>query len=128
MTAALGLPAFLAIGLGAALGAWARYGLSMWLNPQHHALPLGTLAANLLGGLLVGLAVGLLERTPGLDPIWRLAIVTGFLGALTTFSTFSLEAVMMIARGHLAWAVGHSFLHLFGSIAAAAIGLKIVNG
>lgn len=117
----------IAVSVGAVIGAWGRYGLGLWLNNESQALPIGTLVANLVGGLLIGLSVGWLDRVPALDPAWRLIIVTGFLGALTTFSTFSLEAVTLISRGQVGWALGHSALHLFGSIGAAAIGLKIAH-
>jgi len=117
----------IAVGIGAALGAWLRLGLSIWLNHTHPSLPVGTLTANVLGGLLIGLSVGLLDRWPELDPAWRTVILTGFLGALTTFSTFSLEALTLLSRGQYGWLVGHSALHLFGSMAAAAIGLRLTN-
>ena len=79
----------IAIGIGAAFGAWLRWGLGIWLNPTLSEMPLGTLSANLLGGYLVGLAVAFFMKNPSLSPEWRLLIVTGFLGGLTTFSTFS---------------------------------------
>lgn len=109
------------------MGAWLRLGLGVWLNETHPELPFGTLVANLLGGLLVGLSVGMLDKFPSLDPMWRLALVTGFLGALTTFSTFSIEAINLLARGQIGWLLGHSALHLFGTIAAAAIGLRLAS-
>src|SRR3546814_2249931 len=86
------------IGTGAALGAWLRWGLGLWLNPHHATLPLGTLAANLVGGYGVGLALGWFAQTPGLSPELRLFVITGLLGGLTTFSTFSLETVQMLLR------------------------------
>ncbi len=117
----------ISIAIGATLGAWSRYGLGLWLNSGSRILPIGTLVANLIGGLLIGLAIGWLDRLPDLDPAWRLFLVTGFLGALTTFSTFSMEAVLMLSRGQFGWALGHSVLHLAGSIGAAAIGLRIAD-
>ncbi|MEO9040132.1 MAG: fluoride efflux transporter CrcB, partial [Gallionella sp.] len=90
---------FLAIGTGAAFGACLRWGLGMLLNPALPELPLGTLAANMLGGYLIGIAVAY----PGLSPEWRLFIITGFLGGLTTFSTFSLETVTLLLRGQYMW-------------------------
>ncbi|MGH1357829.1 MAG: fluoride efflux transporter CrcB [Burkholderiaceae bacterium] len=116
-----------AIGIGAVLGAWTRYGLGLWLNQGGRALPLGTLVANIVGGLLIGLAIGWLGRLPAIDPAWRLFVVTGFLGALTTFSAFSLEAVTLLSRGQTGWAIAHSVLHLVGSIGAAAVGLRLAN-
>ncbi|MDD3530576.1 MAG: fluoride efflux transporter CrcB, partial [Gallionellaceae bacterium] len=84
--------------MGAAIGAWLRWGLSLWLNPVFPAIPFGTLAANLGGGYLVGLAVAFFAQHPGLPPEWRLLIITGFLGGLTTFSTFSAELFTLLTR------------------------------
>jgi CrcB protein len=117
---------FLAVGLGAMLGAWARWGLGAWLNTGR-VLPFGTLVANLAGGLLIGIAVAWLARHPHLDPGWRLFLVTGFLGALTTFSSFSAESLGMLQRGAFGWALGHAVLHVFGSLAAAAIGYRLAS-
>lgn len=113
---------WLAVGSGAAVGAWLRWGLGLWLNPVHGQLPLGTLAANLGGGYLIGLAVGFFQGYPALTPEWRLFAVTGILGGLTTFSTFSAEAMNLLQRGDYAWALGHSALHLVGSIALCIAG------
>jgi fluoride exporter len=107
---------WLAVGLGAACGAWLRWGLSTWLNAYHHALPYGTLIVNLAGGYLIGIAVGVFERYPALPIEWRLLVVTGFLGGLTTFSTFSAESMLLLQRGEFGWALGHILLHLLGSI------------
>jgi CrcB protein len=117
---------FLAVGLGAALGAWLRWGLSVWLNPDR-LLPLGTLAANLTGGLLIGAAIAWLARHPELDPAWRLFMITGFLGALTTFSTYSAESFAMLQNGEFALALAHAALHVFGSLAALALGYRLVS-
>ena len=113
--------AYLAVGAGAALGAWLRWGLATWLNPALPSLPLGTLAANIGGGYLVGLAVAFFS-TSTLAPEWRLACITGFLGALTTFSTFSAESVQLLQAARYAAAVAHSAAHLLGAIAATALG------
>jgi CrcB protein len=117
---ALGLAA---VGIGAVLGAWLRWGLGIWLNPFVPELPLGTLAANLGGGFAIGAAIAFFAEYPGIAPEWRLVVITGFLGALTTFSTFSAESVALIERGQYAWAVLHSLGHLAGSIIATALGL-----
>lgn len=113
----------LSVGLGAALGAWLRWGLGAWLNPRLPSLPLGTLVANVAGGYLVGLAVAWISSRPEVAPEWRLFIVTGFLGGLTTFSTFSAESVGMLLRGDYGWAALHSTGHLFGSLLATALGI-----
>lgn len=106
----------LAVGLGAALGAWLRWALGLWLNPLHTGVPIGTLAANLGGGYVIGLALAFFSDFPHLSPEWRLFVITGFLGGLTTFSTFSAEAMGLLHRGDYGWAALHSGLHLAGSI------------
>ena len=113
---------WLAVGLGAAFGAWLRWGLALWLGSVHGRLNLGTLAANLGGGYLVGLALGFFSAYPHISPQWRLFVVTGFLGGLTTFSTFSGESVLLMQRGDYGWALAHSALHLLGSIACCIAG------
>ncbi len=118
---------FLAIFGGAGFGALLRWQLGAWLNPVLPTLPLGTVAANLIGGLLVGLTNSLLTHFGELAPEWRLLIITGFLGGLTTFSTFSLEAVTLLSRHEYAWAMGHIGLHLIGSLVLTAIGILIVS-
>lgn len=111
-----------AVGIGAAIGAWLRWGLSLWLNPQHVTLPIGTLVANLGGGYLIGLAFGFFQSNPAVPPEWRLFAVTGFLGGLTTFSTFSAESMVLLQRGDYLWALGHSVLHLVGSVTLCIAG------
>ncbi len=113
----------IAICIGASLGALARWGLGLWLNPVA-LLPLGTLAANLLGGYLVGICVAVFSALPQLDPVWRLALVTGFLGALTTFSSFSAEVVAMLMQQRYALALGTAALHLLGSLLLTVAGIK----
>lgn len=113
---------FLAVAGGAVLGAWARWGLATWLNPGHSALPMGTLVANIGGGYLVGIAVAFFADHAALAPEWRLACITGFLGALTTFSTFSAEAVDLLMAGRYGAAALHSGAHLAGSILATVLG------
>ena len=107
---------WLAVGTGAAVGAWVRWGLGIWLGSLHAYVQLGTLAANLLGGFLVGLALGFFTAHPGIAPEWRLFAITGFLGGLTTFSSFSGESVLLLQRGEYGWALAHTLLHLLGSI------------
>jgi CrcB protein len=114
--------AFAAVGAGAMLGAWARWGLGTWLNPLVSTLPLGTLAANVGGGYLVGIAVAFFGANSALAPEWRLACITGFLGALTTFSTFSAESLQLLQMGKYLAACLHSTAHLFGAILATALG------
>ncbi|MBL8357948.1 MAG: fluoride efflux transporter CrcB [Delftia acidovorans] len=114
---------FLAVGVGAMLGAWARWLLGLWLNAAHPWLPLGTLAANLAGGLLVGVAVAAFSDHPLIDAQWRLFLVTGFLGALTTFSTFSAEGVALLMAGRIGAALTHAALHLAGSLVATWVGI-----
>lgn len=115
----------IAICIGASLGALARWRLGLWLSPGA-ALPWGTLAANLLGGYLVGVCVAVFQALPNLDPVWRLALVTGFLGALTTFSSFSAEVVTMLMQQRFALALGTTAVHLFGSLLLTAAGIKSV--
>jgi len=115
---------FLAIGLGAACGAWLRWGLGLWFTPVLPELPLGTLIANLLGGYLIGLAIAFFMQHPGLSPEWRLFIITGFLGGLTTFSTFSAETVTLLLRGQYAWGAGIIAAHLGGSLLMTVLGIQ----
>ena len=113
---------WIAVGLGAVLGAWLRWGLALWLGSAHGKLNLGTLAANLGGGYLVGLALGLFAAHPQLSPQWRLFAITGFLGGLTTFSSFSGESMLLIERGDYGWALLHSAVHLLGALACCMAG------
>jgi len=114
----------IAICVGASFGALSRWGLGLWLNTSAAWMPWGTLAANLIGGYLVGLCVAVFNNLPELDPVWRLALVTGFLGALTTFSSFSAEVVGMLQLQRYALAAGTAALHLFGSLILTILGLK----
>ena len=117
----------IAICLGACVGALSRWQLGIWLNPgsvSSGLLPWGTLAANLIGGYLVGVCVGVFQQMPELDPVWRLALVTGFLGALTTFSSFSAEVVGMLQQGRFTLALGTAALHLLGSLTLTVLGLQ----
>ncbi|WP_024867839.1 fluoride efflux transporter CrcB [Pseudoxanthomonas suwonensis] len=114
---------FIAVGAGAAIGAWMRWGLSVWLNPARAPVPLGTLAANLVGGYAIGLAMGFITSRPGLAPEWRLFLVTGLLGGLTTFSTFSAEIVQQLLRQQYGSAALGVALHLGGSLLLTVLGL-----
>lgn len=118
--------AVVGVGLGAAVGAWLRWGLSLLLNGAHPHLPIGTWVANLLGGLLIGMSLAWFSRHPEMAPVWRLMAVTGFLGGLTTFSTFSIESLLLLQKGQVGWALLHSGGHLFGSLAAAAVGYRVL--
>ena len=119
--------AMVAVFCGAGIGALLRWSLGIWLNPLFPTLPLGTLAANLIGGLLVGLSTAFFGHHAGLAPEWRLLVITGFLGGLTTFSTFSAEVVALIARQELAWAFAAAGVHLLGSLALTAVGMLLAN-
>lgn len=119
--------AILAIGAGASLGALLRWGLSVGLNGLFPALPPGTLAANLVGGYLVGVAVAFFGQMPQLPPEWRLFVVTGFLGGLTTFSTFSAEIVGLLQQGRLGWALAGAAAHLGGSLVLTFAGILSVQ-
>ena len=116
---------FIAVGLGAAIGAWARWGLSAWLNPRFMLFPLGTFVANAVGGFLVGLAVAYFFERPELSPVWRLFAVTGFLGGLTTFSTYSAEVIGLIERNEMMWALAVAAAHLLVSLVLTAVGIWI---
>lgn len=116
----------IAIGIGAALGAWLRWALGSQLNALWPALPAGTLAANLLGGYLIGVAMAFFATQPGLAPEWRLFVVTGFLGGLTTFSTFSAEVVQQLLDGRSGWALATVAAHVAGSLAFTLLGIGTV--
>jgi len=113
----------LAICLGASAGALARWGLALWLTPGG-IIPWGTLAANLIGGYLVGVCLAIFQSLPQLDPVWRLMLVTGFLGGLTTFSSFSAEVVVFLMEERYGLAVGAAALHVLGSLLMTVVGIK----
>ena len=112
----------IAICIGASAGALARWGLGLWLSPGG-TIPWGTLAANLLGAYLIGLCVAVFQALPQLDPVWRLALVTGLLGSLTTFSSFSAEVLDMLLHERWLQAVGTTTIHLVGSLLLTWLGL-----
>ena len=117
------LKSLMVIAVGASLGAWLRWILGMKLNALFPTIPPGTVVANMVGGYIIGLAIAFLAASPTLSPEWRLLIITGFCGGLTTFSTFSAETVALIQGGRLVWALGSISLHVAGSLAMTAAGL-----
>ncbi|MCD7983888.1 MAG: fluoride efflux transporter CrcB [Desulfovibrio sp.] len=117
------ISSLLAICAGASAGAVLRWLLGLALNPLFPTVPLGTLAANWLGGYIIGLAISLFAFFPFLGAEWRLLVVTGFLGALTTFSTFSAEVATLIQEGRLLWAGGAVALHVCGSLFMTFLGM-----
>ena len=117
----------LAVGGGAAIGAWLRWGLGVILNPVFPTLPLGTLSANLLGGLLMGFAMEVITRHAVLGPELRLLVTTGFLGGLTTFSTFSAEIVTLLLRKEYWWGTIAIASHVVGSLAMTILGILLIR-
>jgi CrcB protein len=115
--------AAIAVGLGGAIGALARWVLSARLNALFPSIPPGTLAANIIGGYIVGVAIAFFAARPDISPEWRLFIITGFCGGLTTFSTFSAEVVMLLQQGDLAKTAAAIGLHVVGSLAATILGI-----
>ncbi|RQO63304.1 fluoride efflux transporter CrcB [Paucibacter sp. KBW04] len=115
----------LAVASGASLGALLRWGVGLWLNSSWMGFPLGTLLVNLVGGLLIGMSLEWFGRTP--DELLRLLLVTGLLGGLTTFSSFSGESLVMLQRGEFGLALAHTAAHVLGALAAAALGLRLMQ-
>ena len=120
------MAAALAICIGASVGALSRWGLALWLTPGG-VIPWGTLAANLSGGYLIGVAIAVFQAMPQLDPVWRLLLITGFLGGLTTFSTFSAEVVIYMLEERYGLAVFTALLHVVGTLLMTAIGIKTIT-
>lgn len=118
--------AILAVSLGASLGALLRWWLGMRLNAYFATIPPGTLAANLIGGYVIGLAIALFASYSALAPEWRLFVITGFCGGLTTFSTFSAEVVTLLQQGRASWALGAAAVHLLGSLIMTFAGIGTV--
>ena len=116
----------IAICIGASVGALARWGLGLWLSPGG-LMPWGTLAANLAGGYLIGVCSAAFQTMPQLDPVWRLLLITGFLGGLTTFSTFSAEVVGFLMAERYALALGTATAHVAGSLLMTVAGIKSVH-
>lgn len=116
-----------AVMLGGSLGAALRWGLSATMNHRWSAMPLGTWLANLLGGFLVGVAVAWFSKHADMDPAWRLFVITGLLGGLTTFSSFSAEVVSMLQSERYQWALATVALHVLGSLLMTVIGIRLVE-
>ena len=127
MTGVVTFSTFAAVGAGAAVGAWLRWALGLLLNPLFLAIPLGTLAANLLGGLMMGASLAWIQALPEMPPALRLLLTTGFLGGLTTFSTFSAESLHLVQRGEWGWLVLHTIVHVAGSLLMAWVGYTAFN-
>ena len=125
--ALVGVSGFVAIGVGGAIGCWCRWGLGVLFNPLFPTVPLGTLAANLTGGLLMGIAMGLFRNFQAVSPELQLFVMTGFLGGLTTFSTFSAEATTLLLRQQYLWFGGHVLVHLAGSLGMTVLGLTLTR-
>ena len=123
----LGLPVaqMLAISLGASMGALLRWAAGLWLNASWAGFPLGTLLVNGMGGLLIGISIAWFQRVP--DELLSLLLVTGFLGGLTTFSSFSGESLLLLQRGEWLLALGHTAAHLLGSLGCAALGFGLMR-
>ena len=121
------LPTLLSICAGASLGAMLRWFLAVRLNALFPSLPPGTLTANLVGGYLIGVAVAFFATHPALSPEWRLFVITGFLGGLTTFSTFSAEVVSHLTEGRLVWALSTITVHVLGSVAMTLLGIGTMS-
>ena len=124
----MGWIGFVAVGIGGALGCWLRWVLGTLLNPLFPTVPLGTLAANLGGGLMMGCVMGLWDHFQTLSPELRLFVFTGFLGGLTTFSTFSAESTTLLLRQQYLWFGAHIAAHLVGSIGMCVLGLALMRG
>lgn len=116
----------LAVAIGGALGSLFRWFLGLRLNAYFPALPFGTLAANLLAGYIIGVAVAFFARMPQLAPEWRLFVITGMMGGLSTFSTFSAEVVSGLQQGRIHWALGEVIIHVSGSLAMTTLGIATV--
>jgi CrcB protein len=117
------LKSLFAIAIGASLGAWIRWGLGMRLNALFPTIPPGTVVANLVGGYIIGLALAFFASNPSISQEWRLLIMAGFCGGLTTFSTFSAETLTLIQEGRIVWALGAIGIHVMGSLVMTALGM-----
>ena len=115
------LQLLLAVVIGGGTGSVARWFLSMRFNPLHQAIPMGTLAANLIGAFIIGMGLAWFNRMTHIDPMWKVLITTGFCGGLTTFSTFSAETVFLFQEGRIGWALMNMAINMFGSFARTGI-------
>lgn len=123
----MSMSGFIAVGLGGAIGCWMRWILGIFFNPIFPTLPLGTLAANLSGGLIMGCVMTLFQHFRGYPPELQLFVMTGFLGGLTTFSTFSAEADTLLLRGQYVWFSAHVAVHLIGTLAMTVLGIFLTR-
>jgi CrcB protein len=122
-----GLYAILAISVGSVLGGLSRYGLSLAMNSLLPPIPMGTLVCNLIAAYVVGAAIAFFAAMPGLSPAWRLFVITGLAGGLSTFSTFSAELLTLLRDGRLVWSVGMLVAHVGGSLIMVALGMATVT-
>jgi CrcB protein len=123
----VGFTGFLAVGAGGALGCWLRWGLGLAFNPLFPTLPPGTLLANLAGGLIMGCVMGVFDHFQTLSPALRLLVFTGFLGGLTTFSTFSAESATLLLRQQYLWFSAHVVVHVAGSLLMTVLGITLTR-
>ena len=121
------LKPMLAVFLGSGIGALLRWWLGDHLNNLFPAIPPGTLAANLIGGYVVGLAMAFFASFAAIAPEWRLLVITGFCGGLTTFSTFSAEMVTLLQQGQSLWALAAAAIHVTGSVLMTLAGIGTFN-
>ncbi|MGU3413423.1 fluoride efflux transporter CrcB [Enterobacteriaceae bacterium C23F] len=121
------LQILIAVFIGGGTGSVMRWLLGMRLNPMHHAIPIGTLTANLLGAFIIGAGLAWFNRMTDIDPMWKLLITTGFCGGLTTFSTFSAEVVFLLQDGRFGWALMNVAINLLGSFAMTAAAMWIFS-
>ncbi len=121
-----GVYAVLAISIGSIIGALLRYGLSLGMNALNPHIPVGTLTANLVAAFIVGAAITYFSSSPGISPAWRLFIITGLAGGLSTFSTFSAELLTLLRDGRLGWSAGMLVAHVGGSVSMTLLGMTLV--